>query len=101
MTTQKRFNERVLAEAGQAPEPRDIWYRGVLSVHRSGSPACPDYRVQVDAQVTFRIPAEWPNREDRRKAAKEAAGQAFRTLGLGSAMDLEGARVSIDVVPEW
>jgi hypothetical protein len=77
----------------------DIWYRGELYVRRSGSPGCPDHRVQVDAQVTFRIPAEWPNRDDRRKAAKDAAEQALRKLGLGSAMDLEGARVTIDVVP--
>lgn len=77
----------------------EIWYDATLYVRQPGSPGVPDHRIQVDARITVKIRADWPNRQDRQDAAKRAAEQRFRKLGLGAVMDLEGATVRIDVVP--
>lgn len=74
-----------------------IWFEAYLYVRRPGSPGCPDHRVQVDARITLSVP---PGRNpELREAAKREAGKKLRELGLGTAMDLPGAKVTIDVMP--
>jgi hypothetical protein len=75
----------------------DICYDARLRIRRPGSPACPDHRVEIIAEITVRIPGEWPNPKDRKTAAHRAAGEGFRKLGLGLVMDLPGARTDIEV----
>jgi len=74
-----------------------LWYDGILSLRRGGSPACPGHRVHVDAVVTVRIPSDWPSREARRNAAMSEARKALRALGLGPVMDLPGVQQSLNV----
>ena len=87
------------SEPDCTPGAGGVWYDCYLYVRRPGSPGCPDHRVQVDARLTVCVPAVPGAGRKQREAAKEAAEQAFRTLGLGNVMDLEGARVTIDAMP--
>jgi hypothetical protein len=76
-----------------------VWYDCYLYVRRPGSPGCPDHRVQVDARLTVRVQRVPGAGRKQREAAQVAAAEAFRKLGLGSVLDLEGARVTIDAMP--
>ena len=73
-----------------------VAYDARLHVRRAGSPACPDYRLVVDAEVTVQVPVG-PDSRIVREAAYQEAEDAFRGMGLGKVMDLEGARVDIEV----
>jgi hypothetical protein len=86
-----------------------IWFEAYLYVRRPGSPGVPDHRVQVDARITFSVPPEPPaavggHAAGRlrvlagRETARREADKRLRELGLGTAMDLPGAEVAIDVM---
>lgn len=77
----------------------DMWYDALLYVRRPGSPAVPDQRAQVDARISVKVTAVPGAGPAQRAAARQAAESAFRKLGLGTAMDLPDARVTIDVMP--
>lgn len=74
-----------------------VLYGARLHVRRAGSPACPDHRVQVDAETTVQVETA-PDGYHVRADAYRAAEEKFRQeLGLGTVMDLPGARVDIEV----
>lgn len=74
-----------------------VAYGARLHVRRGGSPACPDHRVQVDAETTVMVPPG-PDSRIVREAAYQEAEDAFRQkLGLAVVMDLPGTQVDIEV----
>lgn len=87
--------ESDLAQAALLGQAK-VAYDARLHIRRAGSPACPDQRVVVDAEVTVQVPAG-PDSRIVREAARQEAEDAFRELGLGPVIDLKGARVSIEV----
>jgi len=72
-----------------------VFYGARLHVRRPGSPACPDHRVQVDAEITVPVDTA-PDGYHVRADAYRKAEEVFREM-LGAVMDLDGVRVDIEV----